>query len=221
MKIAVSLWVGICLASTTAAQTPATGQQTPPAAADSAPTPVRMMHFDPGTLIRVELETAIDAKKARIGDQVLATTTDDLNSNPPGLATKGCQVVGHIVEVTPHEGNTPSKLEIAFDKLTLKNDTDMPLPAAIQAVGFAESSQSGPGPVPLSGGAPGGYVGQKMSSPGSNSNTGGAKLPFNSQGVIGMSGVSLSAGSAQDSVLTSNKHTIKLEKGMQMILRTN
>jgi hypothetical protein len=41
----------------------------------------------------------------------------------------------------------------------------------------------------------------------------------NAQGVIGMSGVSLSAGPTQDSVLTSEKHTVKLESGTQMILR--
>jgi hypothetical protein len=52
-------------------------------------------------------------------------------------------------------------------------------------------------------------------------NKGDEKLPFNAQGAIGMSGVSLTAGAAQDSVLSSNKHNIKLESGMQMILRTN
>jgi len=36
-----------------------------------------------------------------------------------------------------------------------------------------------------------------------------------------MSAVDLTAGTAQDSVLTSKKHNVKLENGMQMILRVD
>ena len=49
------------------------------------------MQFTPGTLIRAELEKPIDAKKAKVGDQVLAKTIDDLKSVPPGLATKAAR----------------------------------------------------------------------------------------------------------------------------------
>jgi hypothetical protein len=55
--------------------------------------------------------------------------------------------------------------------------------------------------------------------PSGGSNNPDAKLPFNAKGAIGMSGVSLDAGSAQDSVLTAKKRNVKLENGMQMILR--
>jgi hypothetical protein len=41
------------------------------------------------------------------------------------------------------------------------------------------------------------------------------------KGAIGMSEVSLSAGTAQDSILTSNKKNVKLDRGMQMILKTD
>jgi hypothetical protein len=47
-----------------------------------------------------------------------------------------------------------------------------------------------------------------------------AKLPFNAQGAIGMSAVELGTGNAQESLLTSKKHNVKIENGMQMILRT-
>jgi hypothetical protein len=50
---------------------------------------------------------------------------------------------------------------------------------------------------------------------------GNTKLPFNAQGAIGMSGVTLSAGTAQDSILTSKKKNVKLDGGMQMILKTD
>jgi len=217
MKIVLCLVVGACLTAVSIAQTPAQ-PQTQATAPTPAATPPIVMHFNPGTLIRVQLETQIDAKKARVGDQVLARTTDDLNSVPPGLATKGCKILGHIVEVTPHQGDSPSKLRIVFDKMILKNDSDMALPATIQAVGFAGASQT-VSDVPESGGSPGSYVGQRM--PTLTAKSGDAKLPFNAHGAIGMSGVSLSAGDAHDSVLTSNKHNVKLESGMQMILRTD
>jgi len=210
MKTILCLVLGACVTGTAIAQTPAQPQTPAPApmaAPPSAASPRRVMHFDAGTLIRVHLDITIDAKKAHVGDQVLAKTTDDLNSNPPGLATKGCKVIGHIVEVAPHQGDAPSKLEIAFDKMILKDDSEIALPATIQAVGYADTSLTATSETPLSGGSPTSYGGQKMPTP----NKGDEKLPFNAQGAIGMSGVSLTAGAAQDSVLSSNKHNIKLE----------
>jgi hypothetical protein len=214
------------------------------------------MNFSPGTLIRAELEKPVDSKKAKVGDQVLAKTTDDLKSVPPGLATKGCKIVGHIVEVTPHQGDTPSTIRIVFDKMILKNKSDMALPATIDAVGFAEefnpatdqeviNTMGGNGAgrgnnqgevqaatvkggstqvVGSGGGDPKMYAGGRL--PGGAANTGtpgssGAKLPFNAEGAIGMSGVTLRPGRAQDSILSAKKKNIKLESGMQMILRTD
>jgi hypothetical protein len=206
------------------------------------------MNFTPGTLLRVRLEKPIDAKKAQVGDQVLAKTTDDLKSVPPDLATKGCKIIGHIVEVTPHQGDTPSTIRIVFDKMILKNGSDMALPAIIQAIGFAElfnpatyestvlkmgggpggagsptldSSQATTG-IGAGGGDPKMYPGERM--PGGNAgtpNASNAKLPLDAKGTIGMSGTTLAAGTAQDSILTSKKHNVKLESGMQMILKTN
>jgi hypothetical protein len=109
------------------------------APASVAPQPAGIeMHFTPGTLIRAELEKPIDANKAKVGDQVLARTTDDLNSTPPGLATQGCKILGQVVEVMPHQEDSASTLKVAFDKMILKNGSDMALPANIKAVGFAD-----------------------------------------------------------------------------------
>jgi hypothetical protein len=176
------------------------------------------MKFTPGTLIRVVLDESVDAKKAHVGDQVLAKTTDDLRSDPPGLVTKGCKIIGRVVEVTPHQGDTPSTVGIVFDKLILKNNSETALRATIQAVGFAVKFESATALIPQTGGAPGQYGGQRMPVPDSDSR--GAKLPFYAEGAIGMSGVTLSAGIAQESILTSKKKNVKLEGGMQMILKT-
>jgi len=203
----------------------------------SAVAPHPPMSFTSGTVIRAELEKTIDAKKAKVGDPVLAKTTDDLKSNPPGLTNKGCKIVGHVAEVTPHEGDSASTLGIAFDKVILKDGYEMALPAAIQAIGFADSfvpvnddqtitkmggnvgvqPGAGTGPIGAGSGQPSGYGGQRM--PSRMPTNSDAKLPFNAQGAVGMPGVSLSPGPAQDTVLSSKKRNVKVESGMQMILR--
>lgn len=239
MKIILgSLVVGFCLTWVSIAQSPAQTQapsQPAPAAPTSAATPPMTMNFTPGTLIRAELEKPIDAKKAKVGDQVLAKTADDLKSVPPGLATKGCKIIGHVVEVTSHQGDSPSTIRIAFDKMILKNDSEMALPATIEAVGFANQFNPATdtndvnrvagglktsGSVGSGGGNPNMYGGGRLPS-GPSSNNADAKLPLNAKGAIGMSGVTLTAGTAQDSVLTSKKKNVKLENGMQMILKTD
>jgi len=216
--------MGISMAQTPA-QPQAPAQAQSPNASPMAPaTPTISMQFTPGTLIRAKLSKTIDAKKAQVGDQVLAETTDDLKSVPPDLALKGCKIIGHIVEAVPHQGNAASTLKVVFEKMILKNGSEMELPANIQAVGFADqydsstsewSNQRGGGS-----GNPGKYIGGRMPGGTAPSNPD-AKLPFNAQGAIGMSGVTLSQGNAHDSVLTSEKHNVKLESGMQMILKTN
>jgi hypothetical protein len=250
MKTLCSWVVGFCLVGISIGQTQSPSQPQAPAASASTATPPITMNFTPGTLLRVELEKPIDSKKAKVGDPVLAKTTDDLNSVPPGLATKGCQVVGHIVEVTPHQGDTPSTIRIVFDKMILKNGADMALPAAIKAVGFAEEfnpatdsevidSMGGNGfgrgtnqgqgisgrggstaVVGSGGGNPNIGTGRVASGGIGTPGASGAKLPFNAKGAIGMSGVSLEAG-AQDSILIAKKKNVKLDSGMQMILKTN
>jgi hypothetical protein len=197
------------------------------------------MHFTPGTQIRAQLDKPIDAKKAKVGDEVSAKTTNDLNSTPPNLATKGCKIIGHLVEASAHQGDTPAVLGIAFDKMILKDGSEMSLAANIQAIGFAEEfnpatdtemiGQMGAGPGIRTGPTPGGTIGAGSGTPsnyggerlpgGGSSNNNDAKLPFNAKGAIGMSGVTLAPGASQDSVLTGKKRNIKLENGMQMILR--
>jgi hypothetical protein len=235
------LAAGVWFTGVAFAQNPGPPQTYGTAQAAAAPrSPALLMQFTPGTLIRAQLEKPLDAKKAKVGDPVFAKTTDDLNSTPPGLATKGCKIVGHVVEVTPHQGDSVSTLKIAFDKMILKNGSDIPLPATIKAIGFADQfdpatnseqvTQMGNGPgirtapppggvIGAGSGTPSQYAGQRL--PTGNASNPDAKLPFNAKGAIGMSGVELSVEAAQGSVLSAKKHSVKLEDGMQMILRVN
>ncbi|HXM61995.1 MAG TPA: hypothetical protein VN950_14155 [Terriglobales bacterium] len=201
------------------------------------------VRFSPGTVIRAELAKSVDAKKAKVGDEVLAKTMDDFFSDKNEvLAPKGSQVLAHVVEVSPHQGNSPSTLGIAFDKIVLKNGTEVPLKASIQAIGGPESNaaafndpmaaSAAPGTPSMSSpgrGAYGGTAPNPGGVPASANPTGqipdttsgaaiNGRLAPNAQGVVGISGLSLSTGAAQDSLLTSPKHNVKLDSGTQMIL---
>jgi hypothetical protein len=220
----------------------------PSAASESQNTAFRLA---PETILRVELAKSVDAKKAKVGDEVMAKTIDDfLSDKNEVLAPKGSRVLGHVAVVSPHQGESASTLGIAFDKIVLKNGTEVGLKASIQAIGPPESNaaagndnmgapaNSG-GMSPMSSPGRGAYGGTTPNPagtmPGNVNNPGPAaqdasqntsqtaaingRLTPNAQGVVGMSGLSLSTGAAQDSLLSSAKHNVKLDSGTQMILR--
>jgi len=113
----------LSLAQTSTPQQNATG----PAAENSS-------RFASGTELRVELEKSVDAKKAKAGDPVFAKTMDELKSGTQVIAPRGAKVMGHVVAAEAHEKNSPSRLEIAFDKLEAGNGSEIPMKAAIQAL---------------------------------------------------------------------------------------
>lgn len=202
----------------------------------------KTMQLASGSIIRVELAKTIDAKKAKVGDELVAKTMDDFRSNKNEvLAPAGSKVLGHVVEVSPHKDHSASTLGISFDKVVMKDGAEIPLKASIQAIGWPPSNSEG---VPVSNATSGvvpvpatrvGGNGAGMPVPGGmapgNANTPAPmpeeipnagvnrQLAPNAQGVVGMSGVSLSTGAAQDSLLTSPKHNVKLDSGTQIILR--
>jgi len=212
----------------------------------SRPAPAQTSHFAAGTKLRVELDKTIDAKKAKPGDPVLAKTLDELKSESEVVAPRGAKIIGHVVAASPHEKGSPSRLEIAFDKLDLERGTEVPMKATIQALAkpventamatpYTSPTPSGTAPVGPSnrggmsqGGSSG--AGQAAGAPnaGTMGNPGGSpsgmtpeggRISLNAEGVQGMPELSLAPGPAQDSVLTSEKHNVKLVGGTQMILQ--
>lgn len=200
--------------------------------------------FSPGTELRAQLDKTVDAKKAKAGDPVQAKTLDELKSGTQVLAPRGARITGHVVAANPHEKDSPSHVEIAFDKIDLGNGSEVPLNATIQALAgpvnnvaaAADNNTGAPTSDNVGTGMGGrgtmqsGSMGQPAGAPdtGSMGNNGTAAststpsvaIAANAQGVQGISGVSLSPGPSRDSLLTSEKHNVKLESGTQMILRT-
>lgn len=198
----------------------------------------------PGSVIPVQLAKTVDAKKAKTGDEVVATVVQDMKTNSGDvLVPKNTKVIGHVTEVQArNKEQKQSELAIAFDRAVVKGDS-MQLPMSIQAVIAPETnvpSASAPDQSPSAAGgtSPNSPMGGRAGStppPQQNSPSAGgsetesaasARPPItgNTQGVIGMSDVKLensSQHSAQGSVLTSEKNNVKIEKGTMMLLRVN
>ena len=202
----------------------------------------------PGSVIPVQLSKTVDAKKAKTGDEVVATVTQDMKTNSGDvLMPKDTKVIGHVTEAQArNKEQKQSELGIAFDHAVVKGD-QMQLPMSIQAVIAPTSNYSGAAAPETSPSAAGGgsasspmsgsRAGASGASPASQQNypSGAASesspqgearpaITGNTQGVIGMSDVRLESGSQnsqQGSLLTSEKNNVKIEKGTMMLLRVN
>ena len=108
-------------------QSPSTAQATP---ANGAP------RIAPGSVIPARLTKTINAKKAKKGDEVVATVTQDLqNSAGAVLVPKDTKIVGHITEAQARtKQQKESEVTIAFDRAVPKNGEPMQMPMSIQAI---------------------------------------------------------------------------------------
>jgi hypothetical protein len=209
-----------------------------------------------GSTVQAELVKPVDARKSKVGDEVLAKTTHDVKSERHVVIPKGSKLVGHVTEVKMHsKEQATSELGIAFDRAILKNGTEMPLSMGIQAIGRGQAGAAamaddtmatgsagamGSSGARASGGGgllggvrspAGSVVDTAGSTAGGTVNTAGATggavsgpLSTNSQGVIGLPGLSLStqaSTSGNTSVISSPGSNVHLDSGTEMILRVN
>ena len=196
----------------------------------------------PGVVIPVELTKTVDAKKAKTGDEVFATVTQDLKTSAGEVVLpKDTKVVGHVTEAQARsKEQKESQLAILFDHAILKTG-DMALRTSIQAVvapqndvdngNSAAAAPPGPGSVgttqtsPMSGRSPVSTPMPTAPSPGDTgthpANGGRPEIHANTQGVIGIPNLKLESAPNADgaSVLVSEKSNVKMEGGTFMLLR--
>lgn len=224
----VILLFGAALAQQTS--TPAPDTQTPRSDEQpSQPTQAGAAHASssmkiaPGSVIPVQLAKTVDAKKAKTGDEVVATVTQDMKANNGEvLVPKDTKIIGHVTESRArNKEQKQSELGIAFDHAMVKGD-QMQLPMSIQAIiapqnnnaEAAPPAPSGAGPGQTAGNTPSGSMGagRAGSTAGGGTQSGqqnyphgggaepegqGAAMPpitANTQGVIGMSDMKLENG---------------------------
>lgn len=136
--------------------------QSPPAAQGE---PQAEATLAPGTVLGAELSKGIDAKKAKVGQEVVAKTLADLRDNNGNVVIpRGARLVGHLTQVKAASKQEPqSALGVIFDKVEAKHGKEIGMHAAIQALAKPQPSamadqSSGPmeGPGAPGGGAMGG-----------------------------------------------------------------
>jgi hypothetical protein len=244
--LAGTLLTGISLAQSSAAPQAGSATQGTSEAADKS-----QIKIPSGTVIPAELARSIDARKSKQGDPVVAKVMRDLLSNGQVVIPRGAKIIGHVTEAKGREkGESDSMVGIVFDRITLKDGRELPVQASIQAIAKPQPSSTVTAtqnqPMSETGtGMPGGAAGNpgmggmnRQGAPGAQmppsggaaatpdataSNTpAGMSLSPNSQGVIGIDGLLLSAQAAngtEGSVISSNSKNVKLDSETQLLLR--
>jgi hypothetical protein len=141
-------------------------QTAPAQGASASAAPVHRVA--PGSVIPVQLAKSVDAKKAKTGDEVVATVTQDMKSgNGDVIIPKDTQVIGHVTESQARsKEQKESELGIAFDHAVVKGD-QMQIPMSIQAVIGPQTNNSNNQADQSSPAMPGGGASAASSAPSS------------------------------------------------------
>ena len=222
----------------------------PPMAGTVSPVPgTTANELGPGTILSVELSKSLDAKKLKANDKFEARTVIDLLAHGHIVIPRNTKIIGHVTEAKGHTKQSPGAVVgIAFDKALMKDGRELPLQAAVQAVGRPlQTAPAFPQDDPMAataGGMPSASQSQRGTATGASAGTqypnpsgyppgGGAGLPPDpgngtsstviplaptSKGVVGIKGLSLES-SGTASVLSSKTDNVHLDSGSQLILR--
>jgi len=198
-----------------------------------------------GSTIPVTLVKGIDARKNKAGDNVIARTTENVNSEGHVLIPRGSQIIGRVSEAKARSKEEPeSTLGIIFDQAVLKGGREIPLALTIQAIAPPKpENSSDPSDLPrMTAATAGGLGGGRNLGPMSDPNAGvpgrvespnsvyvpdgqlspGGGLTPSCHGVLGIDGVALSAentNSSRGSLIISERHNVHLDARTQMMLR--
>jgi hypothetical protein len=96
----------------------------------------KIQHLDiaSGTRVAAELQGALDASKARVGDRVILKTTEALKSGGRTVLKKGASLVGHVSDVERRaRGGAVSSLTIIFDRLE-SGSLSAPISATVDSI---------------------------------------------------------------------------------------
>jgi hypothetical protein len=116
------------------AQSPPDLQKSTKIESSQVPAPV-IAPLAAGTAFNAILADSLDTHKTKVGDVVIAETSEDVSYQRCMVFPKGTQIYGHIVKVTSGgHGRTGSAIFVQFDKATMKDGQEIILNAGIQAL---------------------------------------------------------------------------------------
>jgi hypothetical protein len=207
----------------------------------------RGLALESDSSVQAALISTIDAKNAKIGDEVVARTTKSIKQGGEVVVPKGTRLIGRVTEVIRKDRKSGgSKLGILFDRLEGK-DLSTPITASIMSItsaravssldgvggadimgssstwGRASTRGSGGGLLGGVGGAVGGVLDTGTQVAGSAVGTV-VQTVGTTTGVVGQSvnGLQISqsaSGSASGStVLSAQDKNVRLEKGVMFNL---
>jgi hypothetical protein len=194
----------------------------------------------PGTTVQAELLKAVDAKKAKSGDEVVAKVTQEVKANDKVVLPKGSKVMGKVTQAQGRaKGQDESELGLVFDSAVLKDGTQVPISFTIQAVAnpsgamaqAALDAQASSTSISMANNAPGGGMAgrpglgsQAQGAPGADLHAGnaastdhGGQVTSTSRGVIGLPGLTLASGT----LIISSTNNVRLEGQTRFLLRVN
>lgn len=94
--------------------------------------------IEAGTHLEAQLQSMVDVKKSRVGDQVILKTTKAIKQNGETIVPKGSKLIGRITEVKQKtKDNATSRIGLVFDRLQ-GGELDMPINASIVSVATAQ-----------------------------------------------------------------------------------
>jgi hypothetical protein len=129
------------LASAQQAESKASGSASNQTSADAKPSGINL---ESGTSLTGQLQNTIDARQAKVGDQVTLKTTQAIKAGGRTVIAKGSRLVGHVTEVVQKsKGNGESRIGILFERLE-QGSLQTPIAATITSItrGGASASAS-------------------------------------------------------------------------------
>jgi hypothetical protein len=88
------------------------------------------------------LTNSIDAKKAKVGDEVVLKTTSAIKQNGQVIVAKGSRLVGRVTEVQKKaKGSADSSVSLVFDSI-VQNGSSLPINATITSIIASTTSVS-------------------------------------------------------------------------------
>jgi len=92
------------------------------------------------SVIEATLQSAVDVRKNKEGDPVVARTTKAVKSGKEVVIPKGAKLVGHVTQAKARsKGQAESALGIVFDHCVFKDGREVPVNVVVQAVAAAQT----------------------------------------------------------------------------------
>lgn len=126
---------------------PAASPQTAAPAAPSSPASAA----GPMSPINGELESKLDSKTAKTGDDVVVKTKSTVKTADGTEIPKGSKLMGHVIAVQPSAAGATSQMALQFDRIEIKGGQSLPIHSQIQSIGSSENTASNSGSPAMSG----------------------------------------------------------------------